>query len=100
MLEGIDLTTILYWLAAGGIAGLIAWYVIPGDAKGGPIAAMAIALVGGLIGGLLGERFIGAQAVPFNATPLLLALAGGLVVVVIQKLSLHETKQFRTEKME
>jgi uncharacterized membrane protein YeaQ/YmgE (transglycosylase-associated protein family) len=92
-----DLNTILIWLGMGSVAGLLAYLLIPGVASGGITAALIIGLIGGFIGGLLGQQVMTTGMLTLPYTPLAMAVIGGVLFVLIQKITLHQTKYFKTE---
>jgi uncharacterized membrane protein YeaQ/YmgE (transglycosylase-associated protein family) len=92
----IDPATLLIWLGAGGLAGLLTYTLIPGTAAGGVTAALLVGLLGGLAGGFLGNQSVVANMINIPYTPIILAVISGLFLVLIQKLMLHQTKQFKT----
>ena len=78
---------ILLWAVFGLIAGAIAKYLIPGNAPGGIVATIILGVVGAVVGGFLGTLLGFGNISGFDLRSMVLAVGGGLVVVLIYGLA-------------
>jgi uncharacterized membrane protein YeaQ/YmgE (transglycosylase-associated protein family) len=72
---------ILAWVIFGLIVGLIARWIVPGEAPGGIIADIVVGIVGALIGGWLYGLLGHTGVTGFNLPSLLCALIGAIVLL-------------------
>lgn len=73
---------ILAWIIVGLAAGAIANVVYPGGSKGGWMGAMALGILGAIVGSLLAGLFTGQDLVTgFNVTTLVVAALGALLLL-------------------
>jgi uncharacterized membrane protein YeaQ/YmgE (transglycosylase-associated protein family) len=49
----------LGWIVLGLVAGALAKLIMPGDDPGGILVTMLLGIVGAVVGGFLGSRFLG-----------------------------------------
>ena len=75
---------ILTWIIVGLVAGVLANMIYPGRARGGVLAAMAIGIVGALVGGFVFGVLTGVDYVTgINLSTILVATVGALIVLWI-----------------
>ncbi|MEG3848198.1 GlsB/YeaQ/YmgE family stress response membrane protein [Microcoleus sp. herbarium19] len=78
---------IIAWIVLGLIAGAIAKAIYPGHQGGGFIATTVLGIIGALVGGYLGQTFVGTSAgASFGALTLpsiAFAVIGAIVVLFI-----------------
>lgn len=72
---------ILAWIVFGLIVGLIARWIVPGEAPGGIVADVIVGIVGALIGGWLYRLFGHAGVTGFNLPSMVCALIGAVVLL-------------------
>ena len=78
---------ILAWIVFGLIAGFLAQLLMPGKAAGGIIATIVLGIVGAIVGGFLGTLLGFGDISGFDFRSMLLAVAGGLVVLFVYGLA-------------
>lgn len=76
---------ILYWALFGLIAGSIANFISP-SGKGGIFGSIILGIVGAVIGGFIGQTFLGAGVTGFNLMSFFLAVVGALIVLYVGRL--------------
>jgi len=74
---------ILLWAVFGLIAGAIARFLMPGKVPGGIILTIAIGIIGAVVGGFIGTRLGFGDVDEFNLRSMLLAVGGGVLVLLI-----------------
>jgi len=73
---------ILAWIIVGLVAGAIANLVYPGRSQGGWLGAMALGIVGALVGGFLAGVVTGEDYITgFNISTILVSVLGALVLL-------------------
>jgi uncharacterized membrane protein YeaQ/YmgE (transglycosylase-associated protein family) len=73
---------ILSWIIVGLIAGALANVIFPGREKGGWLAALALGIVGAIVGGFIFGVITGADMVTgVNLTSILVAMVGALILL-------------------
>lgn len=72
---------ILAWIVFGLIVGLVARWIVPGEAPGGIIADIVVGILGAVIGGWLYRFFGHAGVTGFNLPSMLCALIGAIVLL-------------------
>lgn len=77
--------SILYWALFGLIAGAIANYISPSQ-SGGIVGSMFLGVIGAVVGGYLGEAFLGTGVTGFNLMSFFLAVVGALIVLFLARL--------------
>ena len=78
---------ILVWVGFGTLVGLLAKAVMPGRDPGGAIATLVMGIVGSVIGcGTLTFFYQGLRVTPLSALGFLVAVAGALMLLVINRL--------------
>lgn len=78
--------SILGWIVLGLIVGALAKAIMPGKDRGGIIITMLLGVVGGLLGGWLGQLLFDVDTGSFfEIRTWLLALAGSLLVLGIYR---------------
>jgi uncharacterized membrane protein YeaQ/YmgE (transglycosylase-associated protein family) len=70
---------ILAWIVFGLMVGLVARWIVPGEAPGGIIADVIVGIVGAVIGGWLYRVFGHAGVTGFNLPSMACALIGAVV---------------------
>lgn len=76
---------ILYWALFGLIAGSIANFISPSP-RGGFFASIVLGIIGAVIGGFLGQTFLGVGVSGFNLMSFFLAVVGALIVLFIGRM--------------
>jgi len=76
---------ILYWALFGLIAGAIANYIMP-SMRGGIFASILLGIAGAVVGGYIGQAFLGAGVTGFNLMSFFLAVVGALIVLFVARL--------------
>jgi len=79
------MTTMIYWIVFGLIAGSIANFIAP-SSKGGMVGSIILGIIGAVIGGYLGQKFFGVGVTGFNLPSFIVAVAGSLLVLFIGRL--------------
>ncbi|WP_293330997.1 GlsB/YeaQ/YmgE family stress response membrane protein [Microcoleus sp. CAWBG58] len=78
---------IIAWIVLGLIAGAIAKAIYPGHQGGGFIATTVLGIIGALVGGYLGQTFVGTSAGAsfgvLNLPSIAFAVIGAIVVLFI-----------------
>jgi uncharacterized membrane protein YeaQ/YmgE (transglycosylase-associated protein family) len=74
---------ILLWAVFGLIAGAIAKFLMPGKVPGGIIATIVLGVIGAVVGGFLGAQLGFGDISGFDLRSMLLAVGGGILVLVI-----------------
>jgi len=74
---------ILAWIVFGLIVGLIARWIVPGEAPGGVLGDIIVGIVGALLGGWLYGLFGHVGVTGFNLPSMLCALIGAIVLLWI-----------------
>ena len=83
------LGAIIFWIIVGGIAGLLAKWVMPGDDPGGVILTVILGIVGAVIGGYL-LRFIGIGAGGWIGS-IIAGFIGAVILLAIYRLIANRT---------
>ena len=83
------LGAIIFWIIVGGIAGLLAKWVMPGDDPGGVILTIILGIVGAVIGGYL-LRLIGFGAEGWIGS-IIAGFIGAVILLVIYRLVANRT---------
>ena len=80
-----DPMSLLLYIVFGIVAGFIANKLVGGG--GGLVMNLIVGIIGSVLGGWLFSRFLGVTAAPgFNLQSLLVAVAGGVVLLLIVNL--------------
>ncbi|MFE1745791.1 GlsB/YeaQ/YmgE family stress response membrane protein [Coleofasciculus sp. H7-2] len=78
---------IIAWIVLGLIAGAIAKAIYPGHQGGGILATMALGILGALVGGYLGQTFLGisggAASAPLTVPSIAFAVLGAMVLLFL-----------------
>lgn len=74
---------IIYWIVFGLIIGVIANMIDPRPSSGGIGGAIMLGIVGAIIGGFLGQTFLGVGVTGFNLVSIVISVAGSLVALFI-----------------
>ena len=74
---------IVLWAVFGLIAGAIARFLMPGKAPGGILLTIILGIVGAVVGGFIGTRLGFGDVDEFNLRSMLLAVGGGVLVLLI-----------------
>jgi len=72
---------ILAWIVFGLIVGLVARWVVPGEAPGGIIGDVIVGVLGALIGGWIYSLFGHAGVTGFNLPSMVCAFIGAVVLL-------------------
>ena len=83
------LGAIIFWIIVGGIAGLLAKWVMPGDDPGGVILTVILGIVGAVIGGYL-LRLIGIGTGGWIGS-IIAGFIGAVILLVIYRLIANRT---------
>jgi uncharacterized membrane protein YeaQ/YmgE (transglycosylase-associated protein family) len=74
---------ILLWILFGLIAGAIAKFLMPGKSPGGILMTIALGIIGAVVGGFIGAQLGFGDISGFNLQSMLLAVAGGVLVLFL-----------------
>lgn len=74
--------SILVWLVLGLIAGWLA-SMIMGAGGYGLIGDIVVGILGAMLGGFLGSMFLGVDVTGLNATSIVVAVVGAIVLIAI-----------------
>ncbi len=78
---------ILSWILVGLFAGFLAKFIIPSKRHKGFFRTLLLGVIGGLLGGYLGQRFgFGGELTGFNQYSIITATLGALLVLIMQRL--------------
>lgn len=76
--------SILIWIALGAVAGIIAKFILPGNAPGGIVVTILLGIAGAFVGGwVAGLLKIGSQTGGFNVISVVTAVVGALVLLAV-----------------
>jgi uncharacterized membrane protein YeaQ/YmgE (transglycosylase-associated protein family) len=75
---------IIYWIVFGLITGTVANYISP-NSKGSIVESIILGIVGAVVGGFLGENFLGVGVTGFNVMSFVVAIAGSLLVIFLSR---------------
>jgi uncharacterized membrane protein YeaQ/YmgE (transglycosylase-associated protein family) len=78
---------IIAWIVFGLIAGFLSQWLMPGKTPGGLITTIVLGIVGAIVGGFLGTLLGFGDISGFDLRSMLLAVAGGLVVLFVYGLA-------------
>jgi uncharacterized membrane protein YeaQ/YmgE (transglycosylase-associated protein family) len=78
---------ILLWAVFGLIVGAIARWLMPGKVPGGIIVTILLGIVGAVVGGFIGAQLGFGDVSGFDLRSMLLAVAGGVLVLFIYGLA-------------
>ena len=78
---------ILAWIVFGLIAGVVAKFLMPGNAPGGIVATILLGIVGAVVGGFIGGLLGFGDLSGFDLRSMALAVAGGIVVLLVYGLA-------------
>jgi uncharacterized membrane protein YeaQ/YmgE (transglycosylase-associated protein family) len=76
---------ILAWVLFGLIIGLVARWIVPGEAPGGVIADVIVGILGAVIGGWIYGLFGHAGVSGFNLPSMVCALIGAVVLLWLMR---------------
>ncbi|HEX6065011.1 MAG TPA: GlsB/YeaQ/YmgE family stress response membrane protein [Longimicrobiales bacterium] len=87
---------LLAWVIFGLVAGGIAKLIMPGKDPGGCLVTSALGIVGALLGGWIGQQFLGVKVVAgFNLQALGLAIFGALLILLAYRLFIQRRHERR-----
>jgi uncharacterized membrane protein YeaQ/YmgE (transglycosylase-associated protein family) len=87
---------LLAWVIFGLVAGGIAKLIMPGKDPGGCLVTSALGIVGALLGGWIGQQFLGVKVVAgFNMQALGLAIFGALLILLAYRLFIQRRHERR-----
>jgi uncharacterized membrane protein YeaQ/YmgE (transglycosylase-associated protein family) len=70
------------WIVIGGLAGLLAKLLVPGEDPGGVIVTILIGIVGAFVGGVVVGLFGGGGVTGFNVGSILTAVLGAVLLLL------------------
>ena len=78
----------LSWIVLGLIAGALGKFLMPGKDGGGLIKTCLLGIIGALIGGYVGSKYLGVGAVTgaFDLKSIATATGGSLLVLIIYRI--------------
>lgn len=77
---------LITWIIVGGLAGLLAKLLVPGEDPGGVIVTILIGIVGAFIGGFVVSLFGGGGVTGFNIGSILTAVLGAIILLLVYRL--------------
>lgn len=79
------MSNIIFWIVFGGIAGVLAKFIMPGkNEPQGCILTIILGIVGSLVGGFIGDMLWNSSGVDgFNFRSFALAVGGALLVLFV-----------------
>lgn len=77
------------WIVFGLIVGFVAHLADSRDVPGGILSSLILGIVGAVVGGFLGNLIFGIGISGFNISSFLVAVAGALLVVTVQRSLMH-----------
>ena len=75
---------IIFWIIVGGIAGVLAKLIMPGDDPGGIIVTILIGIAGGFLGGFITQNILGMGGGGFIWT-VIVATIGAIILLAIYR---------------
>ena len=78
---------ILAWIVFGLIAGVVAKFLMPGNAPGGIVATILLGIVGAVVGGFIGGLLGFGDLSGFDLRSMALAVGGGILVLLVYSLA-------------
>lgn len=78
-------TIIIYWMVFGLVVGSLTNFIVNGSRRG-IAGSIFLGLLGAVVGGYLGQMFFDVGVTGFNILSFVLAIAGALVVILIDNL--------------
>lgn len=75
---------LLYWIVFGLITGSVAEFIAP-DAQRGMVGTIVLGVIGAMVGGFLGSKFLGVGVTGFNLMSFAVAVGGSLLVIIIAR---------------
>lgn len=77
---------ILSWILVGLLAGFMAKWIIPSKQHNGFLRTMILGVVGGLLGGYIGEKIgFGGDLTGINQYSIITATFGALFILILQR---------------
>ncbi|HOD65419.1 MAG TPA: GlsB/YeaQ/YmgE family stress response membrane protein [candidate division Zixibacteria bacterium] len=78
---------ILWYIIVGFLAGLVARAILPGADHMGFFATTAVGIVGGILGGLIGDRFSKTpSAAKFRPAGFIMSVIGAVILLIVLRL--------------
>lgn len=75
--------SLIAWVVFGLVVGVIANAIDPEPSRGGIIGAVALGVLGSLVGGFLASALIGVGVEGFNLTSLAIAIGGSMLLLFL-----------------
>ncbi len=79
------ITSAIFWIIVGGIAGALAKLVMPGDDPGGIIVTILLGIAGAFVGGFIMQSILGFGSGGFIWS-ILVATLGAIILLAIYRL--------------
>lgn len=78
---------IIAWIVLGGLAGLLAKFILPGDDPGGIIVTIILGIVGALLGGFIAGAVFGIDVNEefFDLATWVSAIVGAIILLLIYR---------------
>ncbi len=80
------ITSIIFWIVIGLIAGVLAKLIMPGDDPGGFIVTILLGIAGAFVGGIVVRLFGTAGVTGFNIWSIVVATLGAIILLAIYRL--------------
>ncbi len=79
------ITSIIFWIIVGGVAGALAKLIMPGDDPGGIIVTILLGIAGAFVGGFIMQSILGLGSGGFIWS-IIVATIGAIVLLAIYRL--------------
>jgi uncharacterized membrane protein YeaQ/YmgE (transglycosylase-associated protein family) len=78
------ITSIIFWIIVGGVAGALAKLIMPGDDPGGIIVTILIGIAGAFVGGFIAQNLLGFGEGGFIWS-IIVATIGAIILLAIYR---------------
>ena len=82
---------LISWIVVGGIAGVLAKWIMPGEGPGGFIVTIVLGMAGASVGGFIMSIIGGTGATGFNIWSILVATLGAIILLFLYGLLARRT---------
>lgn len=96
-INDINEVNLISWIVLGLLVGVVAQAIDSGKVRGGIVGSLITGLVGAVLGGILANVLLGISVTGMNANSILIAVAGALILVGLQRILFRRTERIKTE---